>query len=384
MDKEKKISSQSANARGNRIKRIKTCIIIIGLVFLILPTILCTFMFIKLNYLQKQINILMIDRYGVTYSSKNLTSNEIVAHAATVYNSGFNTDSGQIGIQSEDNKNNTDKSPSLEENTKDEYYNNEFQADKDNVKDNPDTAKNLDTRKDSKPVKDTLIKSDSDKDEYKDFNKKTVYLTFDDGPSKYTGDILKILSDYNVKATFFVIGKTDEHSKKMYKEIVKDGHTLGMHSYSHDYNIIYKSVKDFDKDFTKLRDLLYDTTGYIPSIYRFPGGSGSSNVMKADVSVFINFLNQKSVVYFDWNVVSGDATGVDYTPEQLYDNVIDGIKLHNRSIVLMHDTDTKENTVKSLKQVLETLTEQGVELLPLNENVIPIQQVKADSLEQIK
>ncbi len=169
----------------------------------------------------------------------------------------------------------------------------------------------------------------------------------------------------------------------MYKEIVEQGHTLGMHSYSHDYNKIYKSVEDFDKDFTKLRKLLYDTTGYFPSIYRFPGGS-SSSVMKEDVSMFINYLNQKSVVYFDWNVVSGDATGANYTSDELYENVINGVKLHSRSIVLMHDTDTKANTVTSLKRVLKTLTEHGAEILPLNENVTPIQQVKANSIKQKK
>ncbi len=105
--------------------------------------------------------------------------------------------------------------------------------------------------------------------------------------------------------------------------------------------------------------------------------------MKEDISVFINYLNQKSVVYFDWNVVSGDATGVDYTPrEQLYENVINGMKIHARSIVLIHDTDKKENSVKSLKQIRRTLTVQGVELLPLNENITPIQQMKISSLDQ--
>jgi peptidoglycan/xylan/chitin deacetylase (PgdA/CDA1 family) len=130
--------------------------------------------------------------------------------------------------------------------------------------------------------------------------------------------------------------------------------------------------------------LLYDTTGYFPSIYRFPGGSSSSSVMKEDVSMFINYLNQKSVVYFDWNVVSGDATGVNYTSDELYENVINGVKLHSRSIVLVHDTDTKANTVTSLKRVLKTLTEHGAEILPLNENVTPIQQVKANSIKQKK
>lgn len=209
---------------------------------------------------------------------------------------------------------------------------------------------------------------------------KSVYLTFDDGPSKYTGNILDILNKYNVKATFFVIGKTDEGSLAMYKRIVNEGHTLGMHSYSHDYNIIYNSLEDFDKDFTKLRDLLYDTTGYLPNIYRFPGGSAnfvSSNKMND----FIHYLDSKSVIYYDWNVVNGDATGEKFDKEQLVTNVINGVEKYSQSIVLMHDTSTKEATIDSLEELIITLTNQGASLLALNEEVKPIQQIKIKTSE---
>lgn len=393
MDKEMRAGRQGSNTpRSNRVKRIKIFIVISVIVLLILPTVLCIIMFFKLNFLQKQIDILMVDRYGVTYSGKNSTSNELIAQAET-YNSSMKTEqskteSDQTRIS---DKVNGKKMTNLEENTKSDYNkketdtkvskesNKKDQTGKSNGKSqNTDKSlKTADTLKSDKPDAKTQKPQEN---EFKDFDKKTVYLTFDDGPSKYTEEILKLLSAYQVKATFFVIGKTDTYSKKMYKEILKDGHTLGMHSYSHDYNKIYKSLEDFDKDFTKIRDLLYDTTGYLSTIYRFPGGS-SNSVMKEDVSVFINYLNQKSVVYFDWNVVSGDATGVEYTPQELYESVINGIKVHNRSIVLMHDTDAKGNSVKALKMILDTLTEQGVELLPLNEDVTPIQQVKSSSSE---
>ena len=431
MDTEKRISSQNSDTpRRNRVKRIKTFIIVIAFVLLILPAVLCVILFFKLDYLQKQIDILMIDRYGVTYTGHNSTSDEFVAHAATIYKSSMskqtannisagnntttvttdpNTKANKTGDLKKDSPGSETSVSGIESTKKDNS--NDTEGDKDKtgdkettgekdktaeknksaVKNNTatksstaksDTEKSKDTSKKNKDQKASANKSKTQED-FKDFDKKQVYITFDDGPSKYTEDILKILSDYDVKGTFFVIGKTDEHSKKMYKEIVEQGHTLGMHSYSHDYNKIYKSVEDFDKDFTKIRELLYDTTGYFPSIYRFPGGS-SSSVMKEDVSMFINYLNQKSVVYFDWNVVSGDATGVNYTSDELYENVINGVKLHSRSIVLMHDTDTKANTLTSLKMVLKTLTEHGAEILPLNENVTPIQQVKANSNKQKK
>ncbi len=103
-----------------------------------------------------------------------------------------------------------------------------------------------------------------------------------------------------------MVGKTDDESKEAYRRIVEEGHTLGMHSYSHDYDQIYRSVDDFDKDFTKLWDLLYDIIGYRPRIYRFPGGS-ANQVNPDGMEKFIRYLNDKSVVYFDWNVVNKDV-----------------------------------------------------------------------------
>lgn len=209
---------------------------------------------------------------------------------------------------------------------------------------------------------------------------KQVYLTFDDGPSKNTGEILDILKEYDVKATFFVIGKTDKTSKKLYKRIVDEGHTLGMHSYSHKYDIIYNSVEDFDKDFTKLWNLLYDTTGYKPTIYRFPGGS-DNGVNKHGMEGFIRYLNKAGISYYDWNVLNGDATDIDYTEEQLIANVLNGVAAKKRSIVLMHDTASKTKTVETLPDILEKLISGGAQILPIDKSVKPIQMIKADSVK---
>ena len=99
------------------------------------------------------------------------------------------------------------------------------------------------------------------------------------------------------------------------------------------------------------------------------------------MSVFIRYLNKENVVYYDWNVASGDATGITYSPEQLCDNALEGIADHTRSIVLMHDTDAKLNTVKSLDSLLSTLTQSGAKLLTLNDTVRPIRQIKLSSSE---
>ncbi|TAH72802.1 MAG: polysaccharide deacetylase, partial [Anaerolineaceae bacterium] len=211
------------------------------------------------------------------------------------------------------------------------------------------------------------------------YNKK-VYLTFDDGPTKNTDLILDILADYNIKATFFVIGQNDDISKERYKRIVDEGHTLGMHSYSHKYNELYKSIEDFDKDFTKLWKLLYDTTGYTATLYRFPGGS-LNFTKKSKIEQFSNYLSDKGMTYYDWNVVNGDGEGINYSEEQMIENVLSGVARKKTSIVLMHDGQGKSKTVATLPKILDALISGGAEVLPMDETVPLIQQIKATSVK---
>lgn len=236
------------------------------------------------------------------------------------------------------------------------------------------------TAKEKVTSTDNKNSSENEKKSKGKYSGKKVYLTFDDGPSKNTDKILDILAEYNIKATFFVTGHTDEASLNRYKRIVEEGHTLGMHSYSHDYKKIYNSVEDFDKDFTKLWKLLYDTTGYIPTLYRFPGGS-LNKVSKNDMKDFIRYLNEKGITYYDWNVVNGDAEGKDYTEEEMIDKVLSGIEKKKISIVLMHDSKGKDKTVTTLPKILDALISEGSQLLPFDENVPLIQQIKASSVK---
>ena len=154
---------------------------------------------------------------------------------------------------------------------------------------------------------------------------KKVYLTFDDGPSSNTDQILDILKDYDVKATFFVVGKTDERSVKAYQRIVEEGHTLAMHSYSHKYDEIYESKEAFARDLNSLQEYLYETTGVWPRIYRFPGGS-SNTVSKVDMQELIEYLTDIGITYFDWNVASGDAVSRTLPAETIVDNCLSGIE----------------------------------------------------------
>lgn len=209
---------------------------------------------------------------------------------------------------------------------------------------------------------------------------KKVYLTFDDGPSQYSNELLDNLKEYNVKATFFVIGRTDEASKKIYKRIVEEGHTLAMHSYTHRYEEIYKSLNSFKKDVKSLSDLLYEVTGERPKYYRFPGGS-SNKVSNVPIEKCISYLNEEGITYFDWNTVNGDAAGKDYTAKQMTDMVMNGVHENNNSMVLMHDTVARDTTVKSLPSLIKKLQKEGYVLLPISEYTNPFQHIKADSVK---
>lgn len=206
---------------------------------------------------------------------------------------------------------------------------------------------------------------------------KKVYLTFDDGPSSNTDQILDILKDYDVKATFFVVGKTDERSVKAYQRIVEEGHTLAMHSYSHKYDEIYESKEAFARDLNSLQEYLYETTGVWPRIYRFPGGS-SNTVSKVDMQELIEYLTDIGITYFDWNVASGDAVSRTLPAETIVNNCLSGIEKQKESVILMHDASNKGTTIDALPQIIEAIQEQGdAELLPITDETVPVQHIAA-------
>lgn len=215
---------------------------------------------------------------------------------------------------------------------------------------------------------------------YPDYRK--VYLTFDDGPSSNTEAILEILNRYGVKATFFVVGKTDEHSQEMYRRIIEAGHTLGMHSYSHRYGEIYASTEAFTEDLEKIRGYLYEMTGQTSCFYRFPGGS-SNALSSTDVQELIDVLDERGILYFDWNVVNGDAGSVKLSAAQLADNVTNNMERYRTAIVLMHDAAGKPATVEALPTIIERILQMDqTVILPITEDTARIQQVKAEEVSE--
>ncbi len=362
-------SSNGCNDRRKRINRMKTAIIIIVIILMLIPMIFCIILGLQVNRLQKQVEQLI--SIHSQYDLAEEGDDSSYAYAAVKEEPDNtptavpNREQEKVSEASVTQAPDAFKKPSASDKKQDTIVKN-------------DTEK---ARKD-KPDQDTKASKNGDIDSFSTgkYADKKVYLTFDDGPSMYTDDILDLLKENNIKATFFVVGKTDDYSKEMYQRIVKEGHTLGMHSYSHEYSKIYNSVEDFEKDFTKLWKLLYDTTGYKPSIFRFPGGSDNM-VNKHGMEDFIRYLNEKGIVYFDWNVLNGDATGAEFTEEQLIDNVLSGVNGWDNSIVLMHDSQTKKTTVDSLPGLLKLLKSEGAQILPIDMNVAPIQMIKADTIK---
>ncbi len=205
-----------------------------------------------------------------------------------------------------------------------------------------------------------------------------VYLTFDDGPSGNTSRILDILAEYDVKATFFVVGKEEEQYQELYTRIVDEGHTLGMHSYSHKYDEIYQSVDSFAQDMSKLQEFLYETTGVWCRYCRFPGGS-SNTVSRVDMYDLITYLNEQDITYFDWNIASGDASNSYISKEAIISNCISTLPQYQESIILMHDASNKNTTVEALPALIEQIQAMdNTVIVPITEDTEPIQHISND------
>lgn len=197
---------------------------------------------------------------------------------------------------------------------------------------------------------------------------KVIYLTFDDGPSANTVKILDILKRYNVKATFFVI-KNDTYSY-LYKRIVDEGHSIALHSYTHDYATIYRSTDAYFNDLNKISDFVYEKAGVRTRLVRFPGGSSntvSRSYCRGIMSKLAGMLVDKGYVYFDWNGANNDATGQNLSVAQIRSaaNSYGGV---SPLIMLMHDASAKSKTVEALPGIIEYYKSRGYYFLPLNEN----------------
>lgn len=298
--------------RQQRVARLKRIIILALLTAILLPTVLCIYLMVKVHGLEKELDHL------------NQTHAEIL-----------NREEQQVSSEPQQMNENIERA---------------------------DIVTSADGKEEADPAEEE--------------SKRKVYLTFDDGPSCYTEEILDILDRYGVKASFFVVGKEEANLRPIYAEIAKRGHTLGMHSYSHRYAEIYRSAEAFSKDFHMISDLIFEETGERPAYYRFPGGS-SNEVSLLDMQEYIDCLDQEGITYFDWNITASDAEGKNLSKEQILANVQKDSEKYMTSVVLLHDTGQKRTTVEALPEIIEFYQKSGAELRAIDENTTLVQHRKS-------
>lgn len=215
-----------------------------------------------------------------------------------------------------------------------------------------------------------LVKPDYEAELVSVYNEpgKNVYLTFDDGPTaNITPQILDILKEKGVCATFFVLGVNVEKNPEIARRLAEEGHAIANHSYSHDYKKLYNGTDFFVNDVLKTESVIKSTAGedrYV-KVFRFPGGSfeKSKNPQK-------NALKNIDYKFLDWNSLNGDAEALNVPPEKLMENIKKTTKGKRNAVILMHDAATKQTTVDSLREVIDYLKAEGFTFKTLKD--IPI------------
>lgn len=190
-------------------------------------------------------------------------------------------------------------------------------------------------------------------------DKKIVYLTFDDGPSENTKKIIDILAGYNAKATFFITGANEE-CRSYIKEAYEAGHTIGLHTNTHDYDKVYASDEAYFADLQQVGEVAKEQIGYVPCFIRFPGGSSnmvSAKYNKGIMSRLVESVQEKGYQYYDWNLDSTDAAHG--TKDDIVKNAC--TDKFNHVVILFHDAATKDATVEALPEILGYYSSHGYE-----------------------
>ncbi len=193
-------------------------------------------------------------------------------------------------------------------------------------------------------------------------SEKIIYLTFDDGPSVVTDKILDILKEYDVKATFFIIGNQIEGFEPTIKRIQDEGHNIGLHSYTHNFKTIYSSRKKFITEMKKCQDELYDITGVRYNVIRFPGGS-----TKRLSEEFLDQLHSEKFKIYDWNAYMSDGLNYKTSPHKLYKEATSTTVSKYPIVLLMHCDYTHKNTCIALPDIIKYYKNLGFEFKIITE-----------------
>ncbi len=310
--------------RAKRVQRIKKAIIGIIICFVLLPTILCVVLLFRIIGMQKEL---------IRLQEENVSS------------------IGQL-IESQE---------SLSKLFQDRL--DEQQKEITRLSETVDDLRSEDQIPDTNSVAD-------------DIRPKKVYLTFDDGPSGHTQDILDILDEYGVKGNFFVCATPNEKYLKYYKQILDEGHMLGLHSYTHEYDEIYASEEAFEKDVKAIRDFVKEQTGgFDAKFYRFPGGSSNLH-SRISLSACADWLEEQGLIYYDWNLSSQDATNPMQSVDNIIRNATYGCENFDEAVILMHDLGNKDTTVEALPKIIEYYQGLGAQISVIDENSMRVQHDK--------
>lgn len=205
-----------------------------------------------------------------------------------------------------------------------------------------------------------------------DNTQKIIYLTFDDGPSENTDKILDILKQNDVKASFFVTaqyGTAEERARRL-KRMQEEGHTIGLHTYSHNYERIYESVDSYLTDLSRINEEVWSATGVRAELIRFPGGS-SNQYNQHVCRELIAEVERRGYTYHDWAVSCGDAEGKNLSADQEIRITADECEKRSKSVVLFHDTPAQDSTVEALDGLIRELREKGYEFRALDKTIRP-------------
>ena len=192
---------------------------------------------------------------------------------------------------------------------------------------------------------------------------KTVYLTFDDGPSTVTPTILDTLKQEKIKATFFVLGCNVNAMPETVKRIYEEGHYIANHGYTHKYSSIYASPQTVLDEFNQCNDAVKNAIGvpeYNSHLFRFPGGlvGGPYAEIKSQAK---ELLEQNDILHIDWNALSGDAETTTPTIEYEMNRIIQTVSNKTSVVILLHDAQAKKVTSEALPQIISWLKENGYE-----------------------
>lgn len=193
---------------------------------------------------------------------------------------------------------------------------------------------------------------------------KVIYLTFDDGPSeKITDRVLDILNKNDVKATFFVIGNQIDGLEEILKRIHNEGHSIGLHSYSHSFRRIYSSRSAFIKEMLLCQEKINEVVGIKPNILRFPGGS-----QKHLTKEYVNALHNNNFKIYDWNMETVDGLNPKTSPDSLFRQATRGSEEFTTIILLLHCDYMHKNTCIALPRIIQYYKNKGYEFKCITED----------------